>query len=133
MIGVCIVAFIKLRTGRDRMTAENDVTDHDKGSAEPLQRNMGSHSSLEEKNPDVVPQENSEDEEKAFDRLKFDTQRIVYTPGISVSPPPPLSPTSYTKSVSFLYHKLKKRTMMNKYKTILYLFEVNDSHCFAFI
>lgn len=104
LIGVCIVAFIKLRTGRDRMTTENDVTEHDKGSAEPLQRNMGSHSSLEEKNPDVVPQENSEDEEKAFDRLKFDTQRIVYTPGVSVSPPPPLSPTSYTKSVSIMFY-----------------------------
>lgn len=101
LIGVCIVAFIKLRTGRDRMTTENDVTEHDKGSAEPLQRNMGSHSSLDEKNPDVVPQENSEDEEKAFDRLKFDTQRIVYTPGVSVSPPP-LSPTSFSKSVSLL-------------------------------
>lgn len=104
LIGVCIVAFIKLRRTNDRehTTPENIVADHDKGSTEPLQREMGSHSSLDEKNPDVVPQENSEDEEKAFDRLKFDTQRIVYTPGVSISPPP-LSPTNsmgFPKSVS---------------------------------
>lgn len=50
----------------------------------------------DDKNPDVVPQENSDDEfiseEKAFDRLNQATHRIVYTPHLSTTPPS-LSPT----------------------------------------
>lgn len=78
---------------------------------------MGSHSSIgkamlnlrltnviatffpEDKNPDVVPQENSDDEytseEKAFDRLTVDSHRIIYTPHLNTSPPS-LSPTTFT-------------------------------------
>lgn len=45
----------------------------------------------DDKNPDVVPQENSDDEfiseEKAFDRLNLDTHRIVYTPHLTTTPP----------------------------------------------
>lgn len=64
---------------------------------------MGSHSSLEDKNPDVVPQENSEDEynleEKAFDRLNMESQRILYTPPrLNSTSPPPLSP-AFAKQV----------------------------------
>lgn len=111
LVAICIVIFIKFRSKRTRRPngEPHTTTEADKGSAEPLSRNMGSHSSLEEKNPDVVPQEtNSEDEfhleEKAFDRLNMDSQRILYTPSTRISasaspPPPPLSPT-FAKQVS---------------------------------
>ncbi|XP_062129789.1 uncharacterized protein LOC133841379 isoform X1 [Drosophila sulfurigaster albostrigata] len=104
LVAICVVIFIKFRSKRSRRHVNGDATttEADKGSAEPLSRNMGSHSSLEDKNPDVVPQEaNSEDEfhleEKAFDRLNMESQRILYTPPTRInttSPPPPsLSPT----------------------------------------
>lgn len=106
LVAICVVIVIKFRSkrgGRRHGTgADATTTEADKGSAEPLSRNMGSHSSLEDKNPDVVPQEaNSEDEfhqeEKAFDRLNMESQRILYTPPTRIntaSPPPPsLSPT----------------------------------------
>lgn len=110
LVAICVVIFIKFRSKRSRRHANGDATttEADKGSAEPLSRNMGSHSSLEDKNPDVVPQEaNSEDEfhleEKAFDRLNMESQRILYTPPTRIttaSPPPPsLSPT-FNKQVS---------------------------------
>lgn len=51
----------------------------------------------DDKNPDVVPQENSDDEfiseEKAFDRLNLDTHRIVYSPARLTTTPPSISPT----------------------------------------
>ncbi|XP_046809402.1 uncharacterized protein LOC111683162 [Lucilia cuprina] len=104
LVAICIVIFMKFRTKHTRRGPNGDTTttEADKGSAEPLSRNMGSHSSLEDKNPDVIPQEtNSEDEfhleEKAFDRLNMESQRILYTPTSRIntqSPPPPsLSPT----------------------------------------
>lgn len=108
LVAICVVIFIKFRSKRGAggrrhgNGGEATTTEADKGSAEPLSRNMGSHSSLEDKNPDVVPQEaNSEDEfhqeEKAFDRLNMESQRILYTPPTRIntaSPPPPsLSPT----------------------------------------
>ncbi|XP_075168713.1 sidestep V [Haematobia irritans] len=104
LVAICIVIFMKFRTKHNRRGPSGDTTttEADKGSAEPLSRNMGSHSSLEDKNPDVIPQEtNSEDEfhleEKAFDRLNMESQRIIYTPTSrmnAASPPPPsLSPT----------------------------------------
>ncbi|KAM8713629.1 hypothetical protein ACLKA7_013880 [Drosophila subpalustris] len=105
LVAICVVIFIKFRSKRSRRHANGDATttEADKGSAEPLSRNMGSHSSLEDKNPDVVPQEaNSEDEfhleEKAFDRLNMESQRILYTPPTRINtasptPPPSLSPT----------------------------------------
>lgn len=64
-------------------------TQPDKGSAEPLSRNMlGSHSSLDDKNPDVIPQEpNSDDEflseEKAFERLN--SEKILYGHALNLS------------------------------------------------
>ncbi|XP_033251075.1 uncharacterized protein LOC117190098 isoform X2 [Drosophila miranda] len=105
MVAICVVIFIKFRSKRGRRHGnggDGTTTEADKGSAEPLSRNMGSHSSVEDKNPDVVPQEaTSEDEfhqeEKAFDRLNMESQRILYTPPTRIntaSPPPPsLSPT----------------------------------------
>ncbi|XP_016947465.1 uncharacterized protein LOC108022831 [Drosophila biarmipes] len=106
LVAICVVIVIKFRSKRGGRRHGNGpdatTTEADKGSAEPLSRNMGSHSSLEDKNPDVVPQEaNSEDEfhqeEKAFDRLNMESQRILYTPPTrlnTASPPPPsLSPT----------------------------------------
>ena len=115
LVAICIVIFIKFRTKHNRRPNGDatQTTEADKGSAEPLSRNMGSHSSLEDKNPDVVPPQeaNSEDEfhleEKAFDRLNLESQRILYTPTNnrinSASPPPPssLSPT-FGKQVSQL-------------------------------
>lgn len=90
LIAVSIVVCIKFRRKRiNREIIENNVNERDKGSSEPLSRNMGSHTSIEDKNPDVVPQENSEDDEKQFDRLKIDTERrIIYTPsnGLNISP-----------------------------------------------
>ncbi|XP_061386178.1 uncharacterized protein LOC133321095, partial [Musca vetustissima] len=113
LVAICIVIFMKFRTKHNRRGPSGDTTttEADKGSAEPLSRNMGSHSSLEDKNPDVIPQEtNSEDEfhleEKAFDRLNLESQRIIYTPTSrmnAASPPPPsLSPT-FGKQVSKQY------------------------------
>lgn len=101
LVAVCIVIFIKFRSQRtDHTNTENNVTERDKGSSEPLSRNMGSHSSLDDKNPDVVPQENSEDEftseEKAFDRLKIDAQRCLYTPTMNM-PPSPQSPNGFSR------------------------------------
>lgn len=74
------------------------TTEQDKGSAEPLSRNIGSHSSIDDKNPDVIPHENSEDDdEKQFERLALDAERLKFTqpplpPVVSYSPTH-LSPT----------------------------------------
>ncbi|XP_036342724.1 uncharacterized protein LOC118752004, partial [Rhagoletis pomonella] len=109
LIAICIVIFLRVRPKTTRRpNSDTTTTDADKGSAEPLSRNLGSHSSLEDKNPDVVPQEaNSEDEfhleEKAFDRLNMESHRILYTPPTRIStaspPPPSLSP-AFGKQVS---------------------------------
>ncbi|XP_055387368.1 uncharacterized protein LOC129615952 isoform X2 [Condylostylus longicornis] len=104
LVSTCVVLIIKFRTKnhnrRPRNHSRNDTTttEADKGSAEPLSRNMGSHSSLEDKNPDVIPQENSEDEyhleEKVFNRMDFDSKRNLYTtPRLNSTSPTPLSPT----------------------------------------
>lgn len=57
----------------------------------------------DDKNPDVVPQETSDDEfiseEKAFDRLNQMTHRIVYTPH-STNASPSLTPTYHNLSPS---------------------------------
>ncbi|GAB0086941.1 hypothetical protein DMENIID0001_011680 [Sergentomyia squamirostris] len=106
LVAGCIVICIKMRRGkqqkRDHRSTDTGTgdADKDKGSAEPLSRNMGSHSSIDDKNPDVVPQENSEDEflseEKAFERLNSD--RILYSSRLNSSSPPPLSPASFPKN-----------------------------------
>lgn len=65
------------------------ATPPDKGSAEPLSRDMlGSHSSLEDKNPDVIPHEPTSDdeflsEEKAFDRLN--SEKLLYGQALNMN------------------------------------------------
>lgn len=126
LVAICLVIFMKFR-GKHRHRNSNggdtSTTEADKGSAEPLSRNLGSHSSLEDKNPDVIPQDaNSEDdefhlEEKAFDRLNLESQRILYnTPpmrlnnsspvtvgvaGTPTSTPPPSLPPPILASPTF--------------------------------
>lgn len=67
----------------------SSATTHGKGSAEPLSRDiLSSHSSLDEKNPDVIPQEPMSDEdflseEKAFERLN--PEKFIYGQGLNPS------------------------------------------------
>lgn len=55
LVAICVVIFIKFRSKRGAggrrhgNGGEATTTEADKGSAEPLSRNMGSHSSLEDK------------------------------------------------------------------------------------
>ncbi|XP_055603399.1 nephrin [Uranotaenia lowii] len=82
LVAICIIIFVKFKTKKKHHPP--GTTEQDKGSAEPLSRNIGSHSSIDDKNPDVIPHENSEDdEEKQFERLTLDTDRLKYT----VQPP----------------------------------------------
>ncbi|KAJ8957703.1 hypothetical protein NQ318_017598, partial [Aromia moschata] len=88
LVAVVIVAVIRLRSGADR--DDKDYDDGglssagrrcvagggggDKASTEPLNKDLNdSVDSLEEKNPDIIPQNNAEDEyqdeERAFERL----------------------------------------------------------------
>ncbi|KAG5673612.1 hypothetical protein PVAND_003641 [Polypedilum vanderplanki] len=76
LIAICIVIFVKIKNKNIKKTPkENDPSDGpDKGSAEPLSRNLGSHSSIDEKNdPDLIPHDNSDDE-KEFERLYTPTK-----------------------------------------------------------
>lgn len=132
LVAICLVMFIKLRgkhCHRNSNGGDTSTTEADKGSAEPLSRNLGSHSSLEDKNPDVIPQDaNSEDdefhlEEKNFDHLNAESKQILYntplkrlnnasamateisavptsTSPISSLPPPLLSSPTFSKQVS---------------------------------
>lgn len=82
------------------------TTEQDKGSAEPLSRNIGSHSSIDDKNPDVIPHENSEDDdEKQFERLVLDTDRLKFTPTPVL---PPIVKTYSPTHVSPTGNGLKK-------------------------
>ncbi|XP_070490532.1 uncharacterized protein side-V [Chironomus tepperi] len=76
LIAICIVIFVKIKNKNVKKTPkETDPNDGpDKGSAEPLSRNLGSHSSIDEKNdPDLIPHDNSDDE-KEFERLYTPTK-----------------------------------------------------------
>lgn len=102
------------------------ATQPDKGSAEPLSRNMlGSHSSLDDKNPDVIPQEPTSDdeflsEEKAFERLN--SEKILYGQALNLSTAtalmdPPASPTHATlKSILNSATLQRTSSMQNKSK-----------------
>lgn len=84
-VAIIIVVVIRLRGGGERddkdyddgglsSTHRRSVGISDKASTEPLNKDLnGSVDSLEEKNPDVIPQKNGEDEyqeeERAFERL----------------------------------------------------------------
>ncbi|XP_055549461.1 nephrin isoform X1 [Wyeomyia smithii] len=93
LVAICIIIFVKFKTKKKHHQAV--TTEQDKGSAEPLSRNIGSHSSIDDKNPDVIPHENSEDdEEKQFERLTLDTERLKFPQPVAVNfSPPHLSPT----------------------------------------
>ncbi|XP_055634568.1 uncharacterized protein LOC129774711 isoform X2 [Toxorhynchites rutilus septentrionalis] len=87
LVAICIIIFVKFKTKKKHHSTPS--TEQDKGSAEPLSRNIGSHSSIDDKNPDVIPHENSEDdEEKQFERLALDTERLKFTqqPPVNYSP-----------------------------------------------
>ncbi|XP_035773547.1 nephrin-like [Anopheles albimanus] len=81
LVAVCVIVFVKFKTKKKHHQTAN--TEQDKGSAEPLSRNIGSHSSIDDKNPDVIPHENSEDDdEKQFERLALTTDSTLkYTGG----------------------------------------------------
>ncbi|XP_044744703.1 nephrin-like isoform X3 [Coccinella septempunctata] len=94
LVAVIIVIVIRIRGGGDRDDKDYDdgglsiagrrsVSRHgDKASTEPLNKDLNdSVDSLEEKNPDIIPQSNGEDdyqdEERAFERLNNAPSRIV--------------------------------------------------------
>ena len=82
--------------------------------------------SNDDPNPDIIPQENSNDEygaeENAFDRLNIDNQRILFTPTPTLnlsSPANAMIPTiGYTKQVCFIHCKF----IANKINKKLFLF-----------
>ncbi|EDS42055.1 conserved hypothetical protein [Culex quinquefasciatus] len=89
LVAICIIIFVKFKTKKKHHPATN--TEQDKGSAEPLSRNIGSHSSIDDKNPDVIPHENSEDDdEKQFERLALDSDRLKFS---QPHPPHPVTAT----------------------------------------
>ena len=90
LVAVIIVVVIRLRGGGDRDDKDYDeaglglspngrrcvsgVSNSDKASTEPLNKDLNdSVDSLEEKNPDIIPQNNGDDDyqedERAFERL----------------------------------------------------------------
>ncbi|XP_053667704.1 nephrin [Anopheles marshallii] len=77
LVALCIIVFVKFKTKKKHHQTAN--TEQDKGSAEPLSRNIGSHSSIDDKNPDVIPHENSEDDdEKQFERLALNADGLKF-------------------------------------------------------
>lgn len=90
MVSIVIVCIIKMRRRDIRHEKDGDEntfnhdrrtinTGGDKASTEPLNKELGdSMDSFEEKNPDIIPQGNGEDdyqdEEKAFERLNNPTR-----------------------------------------------------------
>lgn len=93
LVAVIIVIVIRLRGGGERDDKDYDdgglsstgrrcvAGNGDKASIEPLNKDLNdSVDSLEEKNPDIIPQNNGEDdyqdEERAFDRLNNAPLRV---------------------------------------------------------
>ncbi|XP_044728712.1 uncharacterized protein LOC123292210 isoform X2 [Chrysoperla carnea] len=92
MVTIVIVCIIRMRRrdNRDDKDADENGLSHDrrsintsgdKASTEPLNKELGdSMDSFEEKNPDIIPQGNGEDdyqdEEKAFERLNNASTRV---------------------------------------------------------
>ncbi|KAJ8909290.1 hypothetical protein NQ315_004550 [Exocentrus adspersus] len=96
LVAIIIVVVIRLRGGGDRDDKDYDdggltssgrrcvVGNNDKASTEPLNKDLNdSVDSLEEKNPDIIPQNNGEDEyqdeERAFERLNNAATLRVYS------------------------------------------------------
>ncbi|XP_045478021.1 uncharacterized protein LOC123683162 isoform X1 [Harmonia axyridis] len=93
LVAVIIVIVIRIRGGGDRddkdyddgglsMAGRRSSRHGDKASTEPLNKDLNdSVDSLEEKNPDIIPQSNGEDdyqdEERAFERLNNAPSRMV--------------------------------------------------------
>ncbi|XP_055845116.1 uncharacterized protein LOC129911368 [Episyrphus balteatus] len=100
LVVICVVIYIKFRKKHIYRSNGNTIETLDKGgSVELLGRNLGSRrSSYEDKNPDVVPLENSDDEfhaeEEAFHRLNMESNRILCRQALSSSPPPQLHHSS---------------------------------------
>lgn len=83
LVAIIIVIVIRLRGGDGSddkdcddggMTSSSRASGGDKASTEPLNKDLNdSVDSLEEKNPDIIPQNNADDdyqdEERAFERL----------------------------------------------------------------
>ncbi|KAK9874036.1 hypothetical protein WA026_002389, partial [Henosepilachna vigintioctopunctata] len=93
LVAVIIVVVIRIRGGGDRddkdyddgglsMAGRSVLRHGDKASTEPLNKDLNdSMDSLEEKNPDIIPQSNGDDdyqdEERAFERLNNAPLRIL--------------------------------------------------------
>lgn len=93
LVAIIIVVVIRLRGGGDRDDKDYDdgglsstgrrcvAGNIDKASSEPLNKDLNdSVDSLEEKNPDIIPQNNADDEyqdeERAFERLNNAPLRV---------------------------------------------------------
>lgn len=93
LVAIVIVVVIRLRGGGERDDKDYDdgglssssrrcvAGNSDKASIEPLNKDLNdSVDSLEEKNPDIIPQNNAEDdyqdEERAFERLNNAPLRV---------------------------------------------------------
>lgn len=116
LVAVTIVVVIRLRGGGER--DDKDYSDGgpsprrcvpgsggDKASTEPLNKDLnGSIDSLEEKNPDIIPQNNGEDdyqdEERAFERLNNAPLRVYSR---MASPNHTKNGNYHPKTVRFLF------------------------------
>ncbi|XP_035899846.1 nephrin-like [Anopheles stephensi] len=94
LVALCIIVFVKFKTKKKHHQTAN--TEQDKGSAEPLSRNIGSHSSIDDKNPDVIPHENSEDDdEKQFERLALNADGLKFAGHTTTASVGAYSPTHH--------------------------------------
>ncbi|EAA01472.5 AGAP001925-PA [Anopheles gambiae str. PEST] len=98
LVALCIIVFVKFKTkvSKDGSHHQTASTEQDKGSAEPLSRNIGSHSSIDDKNPDVIPHENSEDDdEKQFERLALNADGLKFAGHTATASSGAYSPTHH--------------------------------------
>lgn len=115
LVAIIIVIVIRMRGGGDRDDKDYDdgglssagrrcvAGGGDKASTEPLNKDLNdSVDSLEEKNPDIIPQSNGEDDyqadERAFQRLNNSSMR-VYSRMQSPNPKMKNGPYDYSKTV----------------------------------
>lgn len=124
LVAVIIVIVIRLRGGGERDDKDYDdgglsstgrrcvAGNGDKASIEPLNKDLNdSVDSLEEKNPDIIPQNNGDDdyqdEERAFDRLNNAPLRVysrIQSPN-NIGKNGPFD--GYSKTVSFLLNNIQ--------------------------
>ncbi|XP_065167530.1 hemicentin-2-like isoform X4 [Atheta coriaria] len=114
LVAIIIVIVIRMRGGGDRDDKDYDdgglssagrrcvAGGGDKASTEPLNKDLNdSVDSLEEKNPDIIPQSNGEDDyqadERAFQRLNNSSMR-VYSRMQSPNPKMKNGPYDYSKT-----------------------------------